>query len=262
VSGAWYTLADAPAGAKPKYDKGSFLVLDEANRRLYAHKAKYSEMYAYSLDSAAWGGLAAGIPLANQQTGKNKKAKDGSDGVLLDGVLYALKGGNTGEFFTYDPATATWTEAPLVPEFGSTGKKKRVKAGGSLATDGEAVYALKGNKTLEFWVYTLGTGDAWRPAPQRDGVLAQRQDPRGFGITLRPNPLRSGLSTVGYSLPAAGPLCIRIYDVTGRELVTNSSIAGRSGAVSLDLRGLSAGIYLVRLEATGYVTTSKLVVER
>ncbi|MFO7651185.1 MAG: S8/S53 family peptidase [bacterium] len=262
VSGAWYTLADAPAGAKPKYDKGSFLVLDEANRRLYAHKAKYSEMYAYSLDSAAWGGLTAGIPLANQQTGKNKKAKDGSDGVLLDGVLYALKGGNTGEFFTYDPATATWAEAPLVPEFGSTGKKKRVKAGGSLASDGEAVYALKGNKTLEFWVYTLGTGDAWRPAPQRNGVLAQRQDPRGFGITLRPNPLRSGLSTVGYSLPAAGPLCIRIYDVTGRELVTSSSIAGRSGAVSLDLRGLSAGIYLVRLEATGYVTTSKLVVER
>ncbi|MBN2537926.1 T9SS type A sorting domain-containing protein [candidate division WOR-3 bacterium] len=38
--------------------------------------------------------------------------------------------------------------------------------------------------------------------------------------------------------------------------------AGRSGAVSLDLRSLSAGIYLVRLETDGYSGTAKLVVQK
>ena len=61
---------------------------------------------------------------------------------------------------------------------------------------------------------------------------------------------------------AVGEVTDEFIGLTGRELVTSSSIAGRFGAVSLDLRGLSAGIYLVRLESTGYVTTSKLVVER
>jgi hypothetical protein len=36
--------------------------------------------------------------------------------------------------------------------------------------------------------------------------------------------------------------------------------SGRVGAVSLDLGCLSAGVYLVRVEAAGFATTRKLVV--
>ena len=77
---SWGVLASAPAA---KYDKGSWLVYDEPNRKIYAHKAKYSEMYTYSLDSLTWSAMIPGIPLANGQTGKNKKAKDGSDAVIM-----------------------------------------------------------------------------------------------------------------------------------------------------------------------------------
>jgi hypothetical protein len=156
----------------------------------------------------------------------------------------------------------TWTERDLMPMFGSTGKKKKVKAGGSVATDGLAVYALKGNKTNEFWVYTLGTKSAGSAAPHRYGVQAERQDLRNCGLAVRPNPLRQGLATVSFALPAPGPAFVRVYDVTGRQLVTASAVAGRTGAIGLDLRQLSAGVYLVRLEAAGYSAATKLVVER
>ncbi len=259
ATGQWETLADAPAGAKAKWDKGSWLVYDEAARKLYAHKAKYSEMYAYSLDSLTWGPLMSGIPQTNQQTGKNKKPKDGSDGALMGGLLYALKGGNTVEFFAWDPATATWTEKELIPEIGSTAKKKRVKGGGGLTTDGTYLYALKGNKTAELWVYSLG--GVYGSAPERSGVMAG-VTALPAGMSLGPNPLLTGTATLRYSLPATGPALVRVYDVTGRTVQSVSFAAGRTGAVSLDLKGLSAGVYLVKLTAADFTASQKLVVEK
>ncbi|MFO7649792.1 MAG: T9SS type A sorting domain-containing protein, partial [bacterium] len=258
-SATWETLAEAPIGAKAKYDKGSWLVYDEPNRKIYAHKAKYQEMYTYSLDSLAWSAMMPGIPLANQQTGKNKKAKDGSDAVIWGGFIWTLKGGNTVEFYSYDFATATWTEKELMPDIGSTAKKKRVKGGGGITTDGEGLYALKGNKTAEMWTYRIGT--AFGAAPTRSGVMAEKTLNR-VGTVLGPNPLSTGYATLRYVLPKAGPAMLRVFDVTGRTVSSQSLVAGRSGTASLDLRSLSAGIYLVKLESEGYSSTHKLVVQR
>ncbi|MEO0023549.1 MAG: hypothetical protein ABIJ93_06805, partial [candidate division WOR-3 bacterium] len=81
VTGTWEELTQAPAGAKPKWDKGSWLVYDGATT-LYAHKAKYSELWTYDLAGGAWSAAALpGIPYPSTKTGKNKKPKDGSDGV-------------------------------------------------------------------------------------------------------------------------------------------------------------------------------------
>jgi hypothetical protein len=260
VSGAWYTLAEAPVGVKNKYDKGSWLVYDEANAKLYAHKAKYSEMYAYSLDSLTWGPLIPGMPLPNQQTGKSKKSKDGGDATVIGGTVYSLKGGNTQDFYSLDLATMTWTELDTIPAFGSTAKKKKVKAGSSLANDGALVYALKGNKTLEFWQFDPMA--VYSARPHRSGVMAERLQPQGFDVRLGPNPLSTGVATLRYSLPKAGPLSLRVFDVTGRTVVDRSLVAGRAGTTEFDLRSLSAGIYLVKLTADGCSSTHKLVVQR
>jgi hypothetical protein len=82
------------------------------------------------------------------------------------------------------------------------------------------------------------------------------------GLAFAPNPLVSGRVTLRYSLPKAGAASISVYDVTGRSVLSRSLVATRTGAVSLDVRSLSAGIYLVRLDADQYTTTSKLVVQR
>ncbi|UCG43816.1 MAG: T9SS type A sorting domain-containing protein [candidate division WOR-3 bacterium] len=55
---------------------------------------------------------------------------------------------------------------------------------------------------------------------------------------------------------------VSVFDRSGRVVEARSLLAGRSGAVSLDLRALAAGIYLVRLDADGCTDTRKLVVNR
>jgi len=44
-------------------------------------------------------------------------------------------------------------------------------------------------------------------------------------------------------------------------LTTRSLVATRTGAISLDLRHLSNGVYVVRLDADDYTTSRKLVVQ-
>ncbi len=259
TSGVWQPLADAPAGQKPKWDKGSWLALDLAGNRIFAHKAKYHELYAYDLATGNWGEQLAGMPLLNSQTGKSKKSKDGGSAAFLaDGMLYALKGGNTCDFYGYEPGSNQWAEKETMPQVGSSQKKKRVKGGGDITSDGSFIYALKGNKTVELWRYTPGT--VMVAAPVRSGVMAGTTVPP-VGMTLGPNPLTGNTALLRWSLPAAAPATVQVYDITGRTVLVRSLAAGRSGATSLDLRGLAAGVYLVRLTAGDYTAAQKLVIE-
>jgi hypothetical protein len=150
---AWEPLPDAPAGAKPKWDKGSFLVYDGVGT-IYAHKARHNELWAFSIATQTWGATALpGMPLIGR-VGKSKESKDGGNGAFHDGAIHALKGRNTQEFWKYDVAANAWTEYDTIPAVGSTGKKKRVKNGGDVASIGDDVFfVLKGNRTMEFWRY-------------------------------------------------------------------------------------------------------------
>jgi hypothetical protein len=257
---AWEPLPDAPAGAKPKWDKGSFLVYDNVGT-IYAHKARYMELWAFDIASGTWGAAALpGMPLMGK-IGKSKKAKDGSGGAFDNGAIHALKGGNTQEFWKYDVAANVWTEHETIPAIGSTGKKKRVKNGGDVTRYADDVFfAFKGNKTTEFWRYVIPVAPAAKPLPT--GVMAGETPAAQPFVKIGPNPLANGLATLRYALPAAGPASINVYDVSGRTVLSRSLVATRSGAVSLDLRSLSAGIYLVKVEAAGFTGTQKLVIQQ
>ncbi|MEO0079118.1 MAG: kelch repeat-containing protein [candidate division WOR-3 bacterium] len=261
VTGQWQTLQDAPAGSNPKWDKGSWLVYD-GDQFIYAHKAKYHEFYKYDLATGTWSApLPKGMPMTGS-SGKTKKSKDGGSAAYYDGAIYALKGGNTCEFWCYFVEGDSWKELDPMPEVGSTGKKKRVKAGGDIVSAGNyQFYALKGNKTVEFWCYG-GATVASALEPLRQGVMAENLVAQKPGITIVPNPLSNGRAVLRYNLPKAGPVRLVIYDVTGRDVLSSSFVASHSGAATLDLRSLSAGVYLVKLDADGYRTTQKLTVER
>jgi len=147
---SWIALPDAPPGANPKYDKGSWLVSDGAHT-LYAHKAKYHEFYKYNTETDSWIAALTSVPIPG--SAGSKKSKDGGCGTFLDGYVYALKGGNTQELWRYKAIADSWKELDTVPRMGSTGKKKKVKAGGSIVAAGRKLFAFKGNKCLEFWRY-------------------------------------------------------------------------------------------------------------
>ncbi len=257
----WESLPAAPAGAKPKWDKGSWLVYD-GDHTIYAHKAKYSELWTFDLISGQWSTAATpGIPYPSTKTGKNKKPKDGSDGAYYNGFLYALKGGNTCELWRYDIAGNNWTELDLMPEIGSTGKKKRVKAGGSFTNGGDWMfYAFKGGKTTEFWRY-VAEPPAFASAPERSGVMGQTVTPARFGFSLAPNPVVKGYGLLSYSVPQAGAARVKVFDVTGRTVAEFGFVAAGTGTRSLDLRNLAAGVYLVKFEAAGQSAAQKLIVQ-
>jgi hypothetical protein len=271
VTAAWdSTLTDVPYGGAPKYDKGSFLVYDEAGH-LYAHQAKYNDgtshyMFKYDLAAGMWGTAMKGMPMIGAYGGKekSKKSKDGGSGAWDNGAMYALKGGNTCMFYKYEPGAKgdSWTELDTVPSYGSTLKKKKLKAGADLAVYAPGVFfALKGNKTYEFWRYVQPTANSLQPTA-RSGVMAERMANGGWQMAIAPNPLASGFATVSYSLPRAGAATVTVLDVAGRTVSVQTLVAQRAGAVPLDLRKLANGVYLVRFDAEGYTQNRKLVVQK
>jgi hypothetical protein len=252
---SWHALADAPIGGSQKWDKGSWLAYDGA-RTIYAHKAKYHEFYKYDIETNAWNSTALpGMPIPG--SGGTKKSKDGGCGVYTDAGVYALKGGNTQEFWKYAVAANSWTEKDAMPR-GALNKK--VKAGANIVAAGAVLYATKGNKSNEFWMYTPGA--FMLEAPRPDGAVAGRMAIEEWRLTISPNPLATGLVHVvvgGTSL--SRPALVRLYDAAGRCVGVWKPLL-RNGATDLDVRHLAAGVYLVRVEADGFTASQKLVVQR
>jgi hypothetical protein len=251
---SWHSLPAAPVGASLKWDKGSWLAYDGA-RKIYAFKAKYHEFYAYDTEKDSWGPALQAMPIPG--SAGSKKAKDGSCGAWTSMGIYALKGGNTQEFWLYSTAGNSWAEKETIPK-GPGGKK--VKAGSDLVAVNTVLYALKGNRTNELWMYRPSGLTA--PAPGRDGVLAGVSAARSPSFEVTPNPLRSGflhLAVGGASL--VRPADVRMYDATGRCAGQWKPLL-RNGQADLDARNLAAGIYVVRLVSGDLAGTQKLVVQR
>ena len=257
-------LTPAPAGAKPKYDKGSWIAYD-GSQYIYVNKAKYNEFYKYDVLAEAWvtAPVLPGMPLVNPSSGKSKKVGDGSAAAFGNGALYALKGNNVNVFWKYTPG-GTWAELETVPQVAVTGdKKKKVKSGAALAyvPDMAAFYAQKGNKSNQFWQYGPSSV-MFAERPTRDGVAAGSVTNVTLAMAVGPNPLATGYATLRYSLPKSGVVMLNVYDVTGRSVITRTLNTGRTGSTALDLRNLSAGVYLVKLSSDSFQTSQKLVVER
>ncbi len=98
--------------------------------------------------------------------------------------------------------------------------------------------------------------------PSREGVMAERLAIGDWRLAIAPNPIVSGYAALHYSLPKAGPATLRIFDVAGRSVLTQTLSAARTGTATLDLRVLSNGVYLVKLRAEGCNVTQKVVVRR
>ncbi len=277
----WSILDSAPAGNnKRKYGKGSFLVYDE-DSRLYVHQAgivssdSHHFMFRYDLKGDSWYSSALkGMPWLGAEAGrenKKKKSKDGACGAWYNGYLYALKGGGSQGFYRFDPtAEGSWIALETIPTYGSGGIKA-VKAGGDLVSYGlGAFYALKGNKTRELWRYVESQYHApnfWFLSARRS--VGQREELPRMALRITPSPVTNRFAIVcvvglGHSKArAAHADCgtLRVFDAVGRSLLMRSvdKIDCVSG-IPLDLRGIPAGVYLVRLDLAGASVATKLVV--
>jgi outer membrane protein assembly factor BamB len=251
-------MQSAPAGLHSKWYDGSFLTFD-GDHVIYAHKARYHELWAYDVLTATWSSTQRnGMPFVGRDA-SSRKSRGGGSGAWFEGGIYALKGGSTSEFWRYDATADTWTEFNQLPPMGSSGNRK-VSAGGCMVSVDGTLFALKGNQTNELWRCALGSLNA--PQPSREGVMAaQAFDIRhsAFDVRLSPNPLASGFVTVRHNLPKARSATLEVFNACGR--LVHSSLAIRTSSFRLDLRSMPAGVYLVKVTTEGFSTTQKLVVE-
>lgn len=262
-AGVWEALPGTPVGAG-KWDKGSWLVYDGDNR-VYLHKARKHELWSFDLAADAWvPGSGYGLPFVNSRD-RVTRSKEGGSADWREGGIWALKGGNTDEFWRWEASSGRWTEFEPMPRLGSTGRIRGVGAGGGLVSYpfARVMFGLKGNRTLEFWRYTMKPAEAMAaPQPGPSGEMAQPKiahDPR---IIIEPNPVVGNAVNLQYRLNRSGAGVITVFDQAGRSVLRQSLELGRQGAVRLDLSNLSAGVYAVRLEADGTNISRKLVKTR
>jgi uncharacterized lipoprotein YddW (UPF0748 family) len=76
-----------------------------------------------------------------------------------------------------------------------------------------------------------------------------------------PNPFNPS-TVITYSLAAAGPATLRIYDAIGREVQTLVNTSQRAGrySVTVDASHMASGVYFYTLTAGAYIQTRKMIV--
>lgn len=251
----WFPRNVVPYGLSGKgMGDGSCLV--NASGTFYALKGSYNELYAYYPNGDSWVAKKS-LPLVGF-SGRKKKAKDGS-ALCYDSdhkCIYAAKGG-CDEFWAYYPGADTWIQQqsiPLAPSY------RYFKSGGALAYGYGYAWAFKGNKTVEFWTYDPGSDRmrAQPPGTVNPQVAGIEPEADNWSLSVTPNPAQ-GIARI--VLPALGAQArLLVYDAAGR-LVRELAASPEERVLTFDRAGLSAGVYLLRLEAGGRSLVRKLVIE-
>jgi len=259
---SWEIMANAPLGTSGKAFRNGSALTGDGQYVLYALKGSYNEFFAYSLTNRTWVSKAP-LPFIGVG-GKKKKVKDGAAIGYHNGRVYALKGGNTNEFWAWQADSDRWRQLPDIP-FGSG---KKVKGGGSMTYSAalRAFFALKGNGTLEFYRYGLTADDVQASSPELQVQSNSSSRTPHCALHVAPNPF-SRAATISYSLPQPGNVSLKLYDITGQLVTTLTEGYRNSGSYTISVgprasaADFTSGVYVLKLEAAGASTTAKLIVE-
>ena len=113
-------------------------------------------------------------------------------------------------------------------------------------------------------LFQSGTGKVWLLT--NTGTVAGEAGPDAEALSLgavHPNPV-VGTASVSFRLGAAAAVRLAVFDVLGREVrvLTDGARAAGTYTESVATAGLPAGVYVVRLDASGRVETRRFTVLR
>ena len=245
-----------------------------APNTIYALKGGCNELWAYDIGRDSWTEKPS-LPLSGR-SGQKHRVSYGASMVCCDGRLFATKGGGTSDLWVYDCRANQWTEGDSVPPGSS---HKRVRTGGALGCDPEqnALYLVKGNRTCEFWTYSLDSIALGIQEPGQPVEASVAACP----LRVAPNPF-TGFTRVSWVVSKPGDVSLKLFDVTGKLVSTlveghqnagsyslvwgHDPLAPRGGAshnLSFDSGSCpqTRGVYLLKLKSDGQSATLKLVVQ-
>lgn len=160
-SDSWYARKPVPAGPNMKRVKGggglAFITKGDTNFVYCLKGSKTNEFYAYWVENDSW---LARKPIILTPSGKAIGKGSSMTYDPLTNTIFVLKA-RTNEFYAYDVTSDSWQVKAMMPFIGTMNKKKKVKGGSALVSDGAGlIYAFKGGNTDEFWAYGIAE-DTW-----------------------------------------------------------------------------------------------------
>jgi hypothetical protein len=129
---------------------------------------------------------------------------------------------------------------------------------------GLAFYASKGRNTPEFYRHGLPRFTVVNTPvePTNGGAMGNKLTTGEFKLLIAPNPAIN-VAAVRYSLPKAGPISFKLYDVTGSVVRTYANTTpSKDGVLMLDTKTLPSGVYILRFNSGDIRVTRKLVLEK
>jgi hypothetical protein len=247
ATNTWAQKRSVPTGPtgrrKPK--DGTVMAYDGTGT-IYLLKGGTYEFYGYSIAGDSWyEKKSIPNPVYTSRVRRMKKGAAAAFDTQYN-LLYVLKGGKGGEFWFYDPARDTWVE-PLDDSFPTPPRGRQPYTGADLCYGGGKLYALRGNKTNEFWRYNTNFPLGYTAA--QPGTQSEMASITHLRLAAAPNPF-VGRTRLHYLLPAAGRVRLMLYDASGRLVRVVSQGRQDIGphTATLDADGLAAGVYLLRLD--------------
>lgn len=138
------------------------------------------------------------------------------------------------------------------------------------ATIPEQAIAGGQNETIRYWVSAEDASRNRAESSQRSFVAGDLtgvsgwtngQIPAVFALSCpRPNPTR-GMATLEYSIAKAGPVQFTLYNISGQAVKTMDCGTKAAGwhKLTLDVRGMSQGVYLCKMKAGARTAIQKIV---
>jgi len=241
-----------------KWKRGSWIVCVPSDTpKIYALRVggKTNEFYMTTIGDS-WSNRKE-MPLIGS-TGRKKKAREGSAGVYNpnNGLIYALKGGNTLEFFSYNPKIDQWNIELDVGKPGSTPTKK-VKGGGALTYSKRTggLYAFVGNNTNEFWLYIPETNLCALNNNGITNINKKTRDLKNFSTMFT---LTKDYLKIYYPLPLKSFAKLTIYNALGEVVYQTKS---NNNHFVVDIKKLGAGVYLIKLDTDILKIIKKIIVK-
>ncbi len=161
----WQTMANVPSIPSGKNPKNGSCITG-LNGQIYLLKAnKTPDFYSYTPNSGIgyWTTLDA-MPLGTKETGDGKEPKKGAAITGFNNRVYVMRGNKTPGFwyFDTDPTNMGWQKLENIP----TGAKDP-KYGSKLTyvrkDTSDCIFAMKGSKTAEFYLYFINS-NSWQQA--------------------------------------------------------------------------------------------------